>query len=78
MTHDYTVREWGHDFGIDTVAQGGEILKVHGWGKSIAAGHYLILPNGARTTRYEVEEITYFRDPSDMWKATLRFAPRDA
>jgi hypothetical protein len=80
-THDYTVREWGHDFRIRRPAKGGEFLDVYGWGAGIKAGDFLILPvhskhYGDSTTRYQVDRINYQADPPDMWFAKLRFAPR--
>jgi hypothetical protein len=67
-----------HDYTIRTVRDGGRALDAMGWGEGIRAGHYLVLPNGERTTRYQVETIAYGSDPPDMWRATLRFAPREA
>ena len=75
-THDYTVRGWGHNFGINTVKRGGKVLSAYGWGSGIAKGHFLILPNGHGQTRYQVTSIRYAPDPPDMWFAELRFAPR--
>ena len=74
--HDYTRRMWGHDFFVNDVIDGGQTIKAGGWGHGIEAGDYLILPNRDGTTRYQVESIRYCGDPSDMWFATLRFAPR--
>jgi hypothetical protein len=76
--HDYTVREWGHDVTIRQVKKGGKVLEASGWGRGIKKGHVLLLPNGDTSTRYTVKAIRYFADPSDMWSATLRFAPREA
>lgn len=77
-THDYTRREWGWDYFIDKVLDGGVTLKAGGWGVGILEGDFLIMPNnhGRTTTRYRVVSIRYERDPHDMWWAELRFAPR--
>ena len=75
-THDYTKREWGHDYFIDHVLDGGIRLRGGGWGSGIEEGDYLLMRNGAATTRYRVAEVKYMRDPPDMWFATLDFAPR--
>lgn len=83
VTHDYGPgkRCWGHDFTITRVINEGQCLKVTGWGPLIGpmirAGDYLILDRSdGRSTRYQVQDITYCLDPSDMWEATLAFAPR--
>lgn len=75
-THDYTDRGWGHDYTIHTIHDGGQRLSVSGWGDGIQEGDYLILKNGERGSRYVVSSISYYDDPSDMWKAELTFAPR--
>jgi hypothetical protein len=75
-THDYTRRSWGHDYSITEVIDGGKRLRMMGWGRGIAAGDYLVIPNGDSTTRYEVEKIDYRSDPADMWFAEAQFAPR--
>lgn len=75
-THDYTNRSWAHDFHISEVMEKGKRLRMGGWGKGIKSGDYLILPNGESSTRYKVKTIKYQRDPSDMWRAEVTFAPR--
>ena len=74
-THDYTERYWGHDYTFDPIDDG---MKGHamGWGTGIEVGDYLLLQNGSDSTRYKVDSINYYADPSDMWSAELSFAPR--
>lgn len=76
VTHDYTRRSWGHDFTIMRIEDKGQRLGVSGWGHGIEEGHFLILPNRDKSTRYRVDKITYYSDPPDMWTADLSFAPR--
>ena len=73
-THDYTIRTWGHN--VNWSVKDEVTLSANGWGTGIRAGDYLLLPNGDRSTRYEVREIRYMRDPRDQWFAELVFAPR--
>lgn len=77
-THDYRDerRCWGHDITYRPTANDG--LAASGWGSGIADGDYVLLSNGDADTRYRVETISYSRDPSDMWRASLSFAPRPA
>jgi 2',3'-cyclic-nucleotide 2'-phosphodiesterase (5'-nucleotidase family) len=75
-THDYTHRTWGHDYAIHQVVDQGQTLITSGWGYGLHVGDYLLLCNKDKTTRYKVETINYYLDPSDMWNATLSFAPR--
>lgn len=76
VTHDYTVREWGHDYTYQPI-DGGLKGKMVGWGVGIEPGDYLILPNRDTTTRVRVDRIGYHLDPPDMWEADVSFAPRD-
>jgi hypothetical protein len=75
-TLDYTRRYWGHDFAL-TPSKEGKILEGHVWSDvGIRQGDYVILPNGDRTTRYQVETARWCGDPDDMWRVKLKFAPR--
>lgn len=74
-THDYTVRHWGHDYTFDPI-DGGMKGTMMGWGRGIVSGDFLLIQNGADSTRYKVENIEYKRDPADMWSADVTFAPR--
>ncbi len=78
QTHDYTRRTWGHDYTTLRVIDGGQRLRLSGWGLGINAGDYLILQNGNGSTRYRVDSIDYRTDPRDMWLAEASFAPRQA
>lgn len=75
-THDYSRTSWGHNVSIMAVFDGGQRLRVVGWGNGIYHGDYIILANGAETTRYQVSGIEYQSNPRDMWLADLSFAPR--
>lgn len=75
-THDYTDRSWGHDYFILGVIDMGQELIAGGWGEGVQTGDHLILRNGEGSTRYLVKSIKYEYDPTDMWYATLKFAPR--
>mgnify|MGYP001586546030 CR=1 FL=1 len=74
-THDYTMRGPGHDCTFRPI-NGGLEADMIGWGHGLEKGDYLILSNGADTTRYQIAEIKYFSDPPDMWALRAKFAPR--
>lgn len=82
FTHDFGPgrRCWGHDYCIDKVLDGGQRIRVSGWGhggRLIRAGDYLLLDkDGKRATRYQVQKIRPVMDPPDMWHAELVFTPR--
>lgn len=75
-THDYSNRYWGHDYATMAILDDGQVLRLAGWGYGLNIGDYLILQNGAWTTRYRIEMVEYQLDPKDMWFVTARFAPR--
>ena len=75
-THDYTKRGWGHDYTFDP-RRGGLEGRMMGWGFGIQEGDFLILSRkDGGSTRYRVTHIQYYRDPPDMWRADVEFAPR--
>ena len=76
-THDLSDRVWGRNYNIMESIDRGMKLDLIGWHIGIEDGDYLILKNGSDTTRYVVESINYFSDPSDMWSASVSFAPRE-
>ena len=77
MTHDYSgdKRIWGHDYTLTPIS-GGMKGRMVGWGRGINTDDFLILDNGKSTSRYRVDRISYFKDPSDMWSASVTFNPR--
>lgn len=79
-THDYgpNKRRWGHDYTIHKVYDNGLGLDLSGWGYGLEEGHYILLDNQGESTRYQIATIDYHRNPPDMWKAHVKFAPRNA
>lgn len=55
----------------------GERALFVGYRRSLAAGQYVILPNESGTTRYQIIGIKYYSETSPMFKAYLKFAPRE-
>lgn len=76
-THDYsTYRIPGHD--ISYRPGEGNTLTGHLFSQTrVEPGDFLILPNGARTTRYRVEKAKWCMDPDDMYFFDASFAPRE-
>lgn len=78
LTHDYTVRHWGHDYTFQPI-DSGRRGKMMGFGLRVSAGDYLLLADAdGNSTRYQVERIQYYQDPPDQWRADVVFAPRSA
>lgn len=76
---DYTneVRRWGHDFMyIRIIGEDTHNLEIMGFGMNIKPGDALIIGtrlDEAGMHAYAVEEIEYFDNPTDLWRATLKF-----
>lgn len=69
-TYDYSQYVCGRDYVFEPV----DDLKkgyMTAQGKGIKCGDYIILKNGSNSCRYQVEEIDYYSEPSDMWMALL-------
>ena len=77
-THDYTQRYWGHDFSMyNPLDSEGLTATLLGFGRGISVDDYMIFSQtDGNTTRYQVTKIDYYRDPPDMWKMWIKFAPR--
>ena len=76
-TVDFSCPGWGHQFTVTQIGDGG--LTLNGMGHfsgRIERGDFFILSNKGSTTRYKVDEIEWLLNPSDMFSATLSFAPR--
>ncbi|MBE9166187.1 hypothetical protein IQ238_01110 [Pleurocapsales cyanobacterium LEGE 06147] len=69
--HDYTQYDCNHDY-IFEVAERENYGYMTGQGQGINQGDYLILSSGSNTLKYQVEEIEYYSNPSDMWIALLK------
>lgn len=75
-THDYSKPVWGRACHIITINDEGRSLRVCGHGHGIRQGDFILLANGDNKARYEIMTCSYYRDPDDMWRAELRFAPQ--
>lgn len=72
-THDYTRLTCGHDYVFDP-AREGDLTNIYmtAQGKGVKRGDYIVLQNGSCHEKYQVEEIDYYSEPSNMWMALLR------
>lgn len=69
--HDYSQQVWGSDYVFERLNEG--ILGyMTGVGKGIKPRDRIILRQGCESYQYQVEEIDYYSDPSDMWIALLK------
>jgi ribonucleotide reductase alpha subunit len=72
-TFDYTQSVLGRDYVFETTD---DVTKAYmtAYGKGIRRGDYIILQRGSQAKQYQVEEIDYYSDPSDMWIALLNLS----
>jgi hypothetical protein len=69
--HDYSQELWGSDYVFERLNEG-MIGYMTGVGKGIKPCDRIILREGYEFYQYQVEEIDYYSDPSDMWIALLK------
>lgn len=69
--HDYSQQLWGSDYVFERINEG-IMGYMTGIGKSIKAGDRIIFRQGCESYQYQIEEIDYYSDPSDMWMALLK------
>ncbi|MBG1271847.1 hypothetical protein [Nostoc sp. WHI] len=69
--HDYSQQVWGSDYVFERL-NGGILGYMTGVGKGIKPSDRIILRQGHESYQYQVEEIDYYSDPSDMWIALLK------
>ncbi|MHC5726346.1 MAG: hypothetical protein ACYTXY_19895 [Nostoc sp.] len=74
--HDYSQQVWGTDYVFERLNEG-IMGYMTGVGKTIKPGDRIILRQGCESYQYQVQEIDYYSDPSDMWMALLKQVPID-
>lgn len=73
-THDYQGHRccWGHNIGFFREFKGDRIKASCMIGSGVRVGDDVLLSyDGGRVVCHRVIEVTYKRDPHDMWDATL-------
>ena len=75
-THDYSIKTWGRSYEILSLKDKGKEVRLAGWGTGIKPKDFILLRNGADSTRYQITTIEYQNDPVDMWFADATFSPR--
>jgi hypothetical protein len=74
--HDYSQKVWGSDYVFERLNEG-MMGYMTGVGKGIKPCDRIILREGCESYEYQVEEVDYYSDPSDMWIALLKQVPID-
>jgi MioC protein len=69
--HDYSPYVAGTDYVFES-SDNGMTGYMTAQGKGIKPGDYIILQKGSKFYKYQVEQIDYYSNPSDMWMASLK------
>ncbi|MEH2395574.1 MAG: hypothetical protein V7K21_29275 [Nostoc sp.] len=69
--HDYSQQVWGSDYVFERLNEG-MIGYMTGIGKGVKLRDRIILRQDCESYQYQVEEIDYYSEPSDMWIALLK------
>ena len=72
QTYDYTDCVRGRDYVFEVLDNDCNAGYMSARWKNIKCGSYVILANESHIEKYQVEEIDYYSEPSDMWIALLR------
>lgn len=70
-TYDYTRQVSGQDYVFEPIDDDTKGYMT-AQGKGVAVGDFISLQNGAEVSHYQVEQIEYYCNPSDMWTAVLK------
>jgi MioC protein len=73
--YDYTHLQSGTHYVFERIEQG-DGGYMTGYGKGITSGDYLLIDSEHDVVKYQVEEISYYANPSDMWTALIRRVPQ--
>lgn len=74
--HDFTECVRGSDYVVeftDMLTTG----YMTAQSKGVKCGDYIILQIGSESCRYQVEQIDYYSNPSDMWIALIKKITND-
>jgi hypothetical protein len=71
-TYDYTDYVCGRDYVFEPIADKPDSYYMTSQSKGIKPGDRIILQNASTAGFYEVEEIEYYSEPSDMWMALVK------
>jgi MioC protein len=70
-THNYSKFSKGTEYEFEWLNESRRACMT-GFGRGITPGDYIILQQDCKPYRYQVEEIDYYSEPSDMWIALLK------
>jgi hypothetical protein len=70
-TYDYTQYISGRDYFFELL-NGGMTACMTAEGSCPKCGDRILLKNGDKTYQYQIEQIDYYCNPSDMWMALLK------
>ncbi|RUT00229.1 hypothetical protein DSM106972_076770 [Dulcicalothrix desertica PCC 7102] len=70
-THDYTNQVSGQDYVFETIDDHTKGYMT-AQGKGVTVGDFITLQDGAEVYHYQVEQIEYYSNPSDMWTGVLK------
>jgi hypothetical protein len=71
-TYDYTDYVCGRDYVFELIEDKPGSCYMTSQSKGIKVGDRIILQNTSISGLYEVEEIEYYSEPSDMWMGLLK------
>lgn len=75
-THDFTECIPGTNY-VFEIADNLTTAYMTAQGKGVKVNDYIVLQIGSEFHRYQVEQIDYYSNPSDMWMALIKKVTND-
>lgn len=70
-THDFTECVYGSDYVFEVAPEAKEVYMTARC-KGVKPGDYIVLQIYSESKKYQVEQIDYYSNPSDMWIALIK------
>lgn len=74
--HNYTSYTYGRDYAFDEIQDGSQAYMT-AYGRGIKRGDYITIRREKIKIQYQVEQIDYYSNPSDLWIALLVKSPSE-
>lgn len=70
--HDFTEYVRGSDYVFEVAPEDVTTAYMTARGTGVQIGDYIVLQINSESRQYQVEEIDYYSNPSDMWMALIK------
>ena len=75
--HDFTECVHGSDYIFEVAPEDVTAAYMTARGTGVKLGDYIVLQIDSESKQYQVEQIDYYSNPSDMWMALIKKVAHD-